>query len=193
MDYKFISGTKAAKQLGIHINTLRKYADEGKIEIIKTKGGIRRYNVDKYVQENTNVEQPQIERKKVCYCRVSKPKQKADLEKQIQYMKERYPTHEIITDIGSGVDFDRKGLRQIVDYAITNQLEELVVSYKDRLCRIGYNLIEYILVKYSNTKIIVDNDNSENINDEVANDIIQILTVYTAKIHGMRKYKKLNL
>lgn len=186
---KYIPGNKAAKLLGIHINTLRKYADEGKIEIIKTKGGVRRYNIDKYIKENTNNEEI-INRKKVCYCRVSTHSQSDDLERQIEYMQTNYPEHEIISDIGSGINFDRKGLNKIIDYAINNELEELVVEYKDRLCRIGYNLIERILIKYSNTKIIVTEDKPETINEEIANDLMQIITVYTAKINGMRKYKK---
>ena len=126
----------------------------------------------------------------VCYCRVSTHGQSDDLERQVEFMKTRYPDFEIITDIASGINFERKGLQKIIDYAICGRLEKLAICYKDRLCRIGYPLIEHILVKYSNTDIIVEAEKPETVNEEIANDLMQIITVYTAKINGMRSYKK---
>ena len=105
-------------------------------------------------------------------------------------MLNKYPNYEIIDDIGSGINFNRKGLRKIIDFGINGQLRELVISYKDRLCRIGYELIEYILITYSKTNIIVDKHKEESLNEEISNDILQIITVYSAKMHGMRNYKK---
>jgi putative resolvase len=186
----YISGTKAAARIGIHINTLRILADEGKISAIKTPGGIRRYNVEKYIEEHINMSRTIGLKHNVCYCRVSTHGQQDDLSRQIDYMKNKYPNYEMITDIGSGINFDRKGLQLIIDYAIAGNLETLAVAYKDRLCRIGYPLIEHILTKYSNTKIIVENDSGETVNEEIAGDLMQIITVYTAKINGMRSYKK---
>ena len=100
-------------------------------------------------------------------------------------MEEKYPDFEIITDIRSGINFKRPGLKKLIDYAIQGNLNTLVVAYKDRLCRIGYDLIEYILVTYSNTHIILDKQKEETINEEIANDILQIITVYSAKINGI--------
>ncbi len=181
----YVSGKDASARLGICQATLRNYEKIGKIETIRV-GNKRRYNVEKYLSGN-NIEDA---KRAVCYCRVSTHGQKDDLERQIEYMREKYPTYEIISDIGSGINFERPGLRQILKYAIAGELGKLVVAYKDRLCRIGYELIEYILVTYSQTLIIVDNNKVETINEEMANDIVQIMTVYTAKINGMRKYKK---
>ena len=107
-------------------------------------------------------------------------------------MKEKYPGYKIIGDVGSGINFKRKGLRKIIDLAILNKLDTLVVSYKDRISRIGYDLIEFILVNYSNTKIIIDKHKEETVQEEIANDLIEIMTVYTGKISGMRSYKKDN-
>ena len=104
-------------------------------------------------------------------------------------MKERYPNHEIISDIGSGINFKRKGLIKIIDYALEGNLEQLVIAYKDRLCRIGYDLIEYLLLKYSDTEIILDSEKIETLEEEISNDILQIINVYSAKINGMRSYK----
>jgi len=104
-------------------------------------------------------------------------------------MSEKYPEYEIISDVGSGINFKRSGLTKLIDYAIDGRLETLVIAYKDRLCRIGYDLIEHILTKHSNTDIIIDAAKDETINEEIANDILQIITVYSAKINGMRSYK----
>ena len=86
-------------------------------------------------------------------------------------MKEKYPDYEILTDIGSGINFKRKNLIKIIDYAIENKLEELVVSYKDRLCRISYELLEYIMLKYSKTKIKIENEEKESPEKEVTDDL----------------------
>ena len=104
-------------------------------------------------------------------------------------MKNKYPKYEIISDIGSGINFKRPGLNRIIDYAISGKLMNLVISYKDRLCRIGYDLIENILINYSNTKIIVENNKNETSNEKISNDILQIINVYSAKINGMRQYR----
>jgi putative resolvase len=105
-------------------------------------------------------------------------------------MEEKYPDYEIITDIGSGINFQRSGLIKLIDYSISGVLDTLVVAYKDRLCRIGYGLIEHLMLKYSNTNIIIELNNDETANEAMANDILQIITVYSAKINGMRSYKK---
>jgi putative resolvase len=188
---EYISGLKASKITGLHINTLRRYADDGKIEAIVTPGGRRQYNINKFMNDNINIKNRNIPIEfNVCYCRVSSYGQSDDLERQVEFMKNKYPTFEIITDIGSGINFERPGLKKIIDYAIEGKLKKLAISYKDRLCRIGYSLIEYILTKYSNTQIIVELEKVETVNEEIANDLMQIITVYTAKINGMRSYKK---
>lgn len=104
-------------------------------------------------------------------------------------MIERYPDHEIIKDIGSGINFKRKGLQKIIELAINGELEEIVITYKDRLCRIGYDLLEFIFEKYSKTKIIIVNDEFKLPHQEITEDLIEIITVYSSKIHGTRSYK----
>jgi len=104
-------------------------------------------------------------------------------------MKIKYPEHEILTDIGSGINFHRGNLKKIIDLGIKNNLEELVIAYKDRLCRIGYDLIEYILKEYSNTKIIIEKEEEKSPEKELTDDLIEIITVFSSKLHGMRSYK----
>lgn len=184
MKNNYISGGKASKILGISQNTLRLYANEGKIKYILTAGKQRRYNIDDFIINNKI-----FNRKNICYCRVSTHGQKDDLVRQVEYMKHKYPKYEIITDVGSGINFQRPGLIKIIDYAINNEIENLVIAYKDRLCRIGYELIEYILLTFSLCKITVENHDEETINEIMAKDILQVITVYSAKLNGMRSYK----
>ncbi len=87
-----------------------------------------------------------------------------------------------------GINFKRKGLRKIIDLAISGNLEELVITYKDRLCRIGYNLLEYILLKYSTNIIAVKYENKPQ-SQEIVDDLIEIITVYSSKLYGSRSNK----
>ena len=184
---EFISRREAVKILKIHYTTLYRYADDGKIDQIRTPKNRRLFNIAKYLRET----QPNINEKiDICYCRVSSNGQKEDLERQIQYMKDRYPNYEIISDIGSGINFKRKGLIKIINYGIKGKLHNLVIAYKDRLCRIGYELIENILTTYSQTNIIIENNIDSSPEEEVVNDLLQIITVFSARVNGLRSYSK---
>lgn len=188
MNNEYVNMRTAIEILGLSKKTLQNYDRDGKIETIRTSGNWRRFNVKKYLKEN-NIKVDEEKRKKIIYCRVSSYERKADLERQVLYLKTKYKEHEIITDIGSGINFKRKGLKKIIDYAIRNKLEEIVVTYKDRLCRIGYELVEYILKTYSDTKIIIDKVTDHNVNDIIVKDLIEIITVYSSKLHGVRSNK----
>lgn len=174
-------------RLKISYPTLYKIADRNEIETVKV-GGQMMYNLGKYLREKGMNEN---ERQKIAYCRVSTLKQKEDLERQKKYMMEKYPTYRIITDIGSGLNFKRKGLNEIIEEAIKGNVEEVVIAYKDRLARFGYELIETLIKKYSGGKIIVINKNEEETpTEELTKDIVSIMNVYVAKVNGLRKYKK---
>jgi len=182
---KYYNSKETCITLGICRKTLQRWADEGKIETIRTEGGWRKYNLDKYLK----LTKPKI---KICYARVSSHDRAEDLGRQSDYLKNKYPDHELITDIGSGINFKRKGLLRILNLAITNELDELVITYKDRLCRIGYDLISWILTTYSNTKIIIMFDEDKPVSQEITDDLIEIITVYSSKIYGTRTYKNKN-
>jgi putative resolvase len=190
----------ASKKLGVHWQTLRNWEKQGKIKTIRSPGGKRYYDIDNFmtdiennsdVKENHNndVEENRNIRRKICYCRVSSYSQKPELENQIKYMTEKYPNHEILYDIGSGINFNRLNLNKIINYGIKNELEELTIAYKDRLCRIGYELIEKILIENSNTNIIIENDEIKSPEEELTNDLIEIITVFSSKLYGIRSYK----
>ena len=186
---KFIPSRKACAILGVSADYLRKLDDLDKIQTIRTEGNKRLYNVNKYVNDNVSfTDESKISKKSFCYCRVSTPKQKNDLERQIQYMKNLYPNIEIITDIGSGINFKRKGLLKLLDFAHRGLLNEVIVAYKDRLCRFGFELFEHLFKSQSDAKITVINDDPVSKEEEVVQDILQIITVFSARVNGLRTY-----
>lgn len=201
---KYLGKKQALNILGLSGMTLLKLEKENKIEVIKTIGGHRKYNVQKYIDDNkkesepinnktnnkTNNSKTNNEKKNICYIRVSTVGQKTDLEHQKEYMIKKYNNYEIIEDIGSGINFNRKGLRKIIKLGIEGKINKLVVAYKDRLTRFGFELIEDLIKEYSNGEIIIENEKEEKEpKEELVDDVLQILNVYTAKMNGLRKYK----
>lgn len=178
--------------LHIHYQTLRNMVIRNDIQVVSF-GNKYLYNLDKYLLDNkidkiTN-NNFIVKRVNICYCRVSSKKQYLDLERQIQFMKLKYPNHQLISEIGSGINYKRKGLTKIIDLAIEGKINELVIAYKDRLARIGYELIEHIIITHSKGKIIIVNKLEEQTpTEELVKDVISIMNVYVAKINGLRKY-----
>ena len=95
----------------------------------------------------------------------------------------------IITDIASGLNFNRPGLNKIIKMALNKEVDEIIVTYKDRLARFGFELLENILKESSNGKITVLNNNDDSPEEELTKDLVSIINVFSAKLNGMRKYK----
>jgi putative resolvase len=190
MNNSYLTRKEATKILGIHYHTLYKLAEKKEIETAKI-GSRQLYNVNKYLQSKKIININQV-RRKICYCRVSSSKQKEDLNRQIEQMTKKYPEYELIKDIGSGLNMNREGLNKIIDYAIKGEIEILVIAYKDRLVRFGYEMIERIIKDYSSGIIKIENSKEEETPMiELSKDIVSIMNVYVAKMNGLRKYKKL--
>lgn len=185
----FIPYHTAKEQLGISVQTLRKWADEGLIPSIRTPGGQRLYGVQQYLgttKEGKNTETKQ----KFCYCRVSSQGQKDDLQRQIEYMSDKFPNHKIISDIGSGINFRRKGLRSIIQMASQGMVEQVVVAYRDRLCRFAFELIEWIFQIHGVELLVLNQEVDSSGNTELAEDLLAIVNVFNCRVNGKRKYKK---
>ena len=178
----YIPGRKAAAQLGIHQNTLRRYADEGQIRAIRTKSGQRRYDVDAYMRESADATL-------VCYCRVSSAKQREDLaRRQVAFMQERYPDAEIVQDIGGGLNFKRKGLVALLERLHRGDKLHIVVAHRDRLARFGFELIQWLAEQNGGRVLVLDNvDHSPE--QELTQDILAILHTFSCRLHGLRRYR----
>jgi predicted site-specific integrase-resolvase len=173
---------KAVEFLGLHPNTLRKYADEGSIRSIKNGAGQRLYDVESYRRDCAK---PAI----ICYCRVSSAKQKEDLKRQVEYMRERYPEAEVIEDIGSGLNFKRKGLRSLLVRLMRGDKLTIVVACRDRLCRFGFDLFEF-LAQQNGGSVMVLEQSSDSPESELTSDLLSILHVFSCRMHGLRSYGK---
>ena len=178
----FIPSRKAVKYLGVCANTLRKWADDGKIKYIRNPAGQRLYDV-------SSVEQSSPTCKSYCYCRVSSHKQKDDLVRQKEFMQEKFPEHIIIADIASGLNFKRKGLLFLLEQSSLGNVKEVVVAHRDRLCRFGFEFLEWFFNKHNVRLMVLDNVKSSP-ESELVTDILSILTVFSCRIHGLRKYAK---
>lgn len=185
----FISINKASQILGVHQNTLRKWADDGQIETIRSKGGHRRFNVDRYIRDRQLVEDGHRGRR-ICYCRVSATKQKGDLQRQIEFMRQRYPGYEIISDVGSGLNYNRKGFKTILDAAYEGDIAELVVAFKDRLCRFGFDMVKYIIEEKNDGRLVVLNNRDVSPQQELVEDLTSIIYSFGGRLHGLRTYSK---
>ena len=121
--------------------------------------------------------------------RVSSNSQKDDLERQKEFMTKSYPDYIIIEEIGSGLNLNKKGIKKNLYLIIDGKVEELVVAYRDRLTRFGFELFEDLIKKYSNGKIIVLNEKEKlKPEEEIVKDLMSIMNVYVAKMNGLRKY-----
>lgn len=129
------------------------------------------------------------EKKKACYCRVSSSKQKDDLDRQIAFMRTKFPSHEIISDVGSGINWKRGGLKTILGLALNKQLTEVVVAHRDRLCRFAFELIEWIL-ECNGVRLVVLNEKKNSSESELAEDLLSIIHVFSCRQMGRRRYNK---
>jgi predicted site-specific integrase-resolvase len=198
---KYVSGKEVSKVLGVHERTLYCWDKKGKIDTIRTPGNKRLYNLEKYLKEQNpsfkvfeeTLDEDKIDRLKIIYTRVSSHSQKDDLERQKEYMVKKYPNYLLIEDIGSSLNFNRRGLRKIIKWAILGKVEEVVVAYKDRFARFGFELIEDLITEYSNGKITILNKvKDEEPEEELVKDLLQIMNIFVAKMNGLRKYKNVD-
>ena len=187
---KYYSITEMSKLLNVTAQTLRNWDKNGKLKPHHTTDSGYRY----YSQEQLNrvLGIKDKSRKVIGYCRVSSHKQKDDLDRQIQnmetYLLAQGRPFEIITDIGSGINYNKRGLKELVKLITQNEVDKVVILYKDRLLRFGYEIIEYIASLYNCEIEIIDNTEKTE-QQELVEDMIQIITVFSCKLQGKRANK----
>lgn len=192
---KYYSINKFSKILGVSAQTLRNWDRNGKLHPHHTSISGYRYYSQNQLNQIINIKSD-IERVVIGYCRVSSNKQKDDLTRQIENMKtyliSQGKPFKIISDIGSGINYNKKGLEELIKLIIQNKVQKVVVFYKDRLLRFGFELIEYIANLYNCSIEIIDNTKKTE-QEELVEDLIQIITVFSCKLYGKRanKAKKL--
>lgn len=189
---KYYSSKDVTKILGVTAQTLRNWDKEGKLKPSYTKSNGYRYYSEDVILSYTQERKTKKEVSVVLYARVSSKEQQDDLERQIsnlkEYAKDKYEKYDVISDIGSGINYERPGLKKLIEKINKKQVDIIVVLYKDRLLRFGFELVEYF-AKLNNVKIEVIDKIDKNQDQELVEDLVQIITVFSCKLQGKRKKK----
>lgn len=188
---KYYSINEFSKILGVSAQTLRNWDANGKLHPHHTSSNGYRYYSHEQLNQVMNIK-PNIDRKIIGYCRVSSNKQKDDLQRQEEnmrmYLLSQGKPFEIISDIGSGINYKKKGLRQLLKMITSNEVEKVVVLYKDRLLRFGFELVEYV-ASLHNCEIEIVDTTKKSEQQELVEDLVQIITVFSCKLQGKRANK----
>ena len=190
---KLLTTAQAAKLLGVSVATTRRWDAEGLLKAQWTQGGHRRFDPDTLpgVIGKTPI-QPQP-RKTIAYARVSTSKQQGDLERQKQVLEmfcaARGWSHETIADLGSGLNYKKKGLQQALTAIMAGKVERLVITHKDRLLRFGAELVFSICQAKGCEVVVINEAPDATFEEDLARDVLEIITVFSAKLYGSRSHK----
>ncbi len=179
---------EASKFYGVSKTTIRKWANTNRIECKRTVGNQRVFNISQNPIIKEDGKRQQDNREDYIYVRVSSKKQKDDLERQKNFMLSKFPNSKIITDIGSGLNYKRKGLRKLLDLSFKNKISRVIIFSKDRLCRFGFEMFEWLFER-NQTSILVFKSTYKTPEEEFTEDILAILQVFSCRWNGKRKYK----
>ena len=196
MNSKHITNYKPkdfAELLGVSVKTLQRWDRENILKAKRTPTNRRYYTYEQYL-EFKGINSADSDRKTVIYTRVSTNGQKDDLINQMGFLlnftsSKGIIVDEIIKDIGSGLNYNRKKWNKLIEECMENKIDSIIVTHKDRFIRFGYDWFERFLGKF-NVKIIVVNNEFLSPQEELVQDIISILHVFSCRIYGLRKYKK---
>lgn len=177
---KYVTPKEAAAHYGVNISTLRRWDNEGKLDSIRTPGNQRRFCIEYEGPKNKPI---------VCYARVSTHSQRDDLDRQIEFLRSKYPSAELVSEIGSGLNFKRRKFLKILERICAGDISTLVVAYADRAVRFGFPLIEW-LCQQNGVKLMVLNQRNLSPEAELVEDILSILHCFSARLYGLRKYQK---
>lgn len=188
MNGQAVSSREARARLGISTSTLRRWANSKAIPTIRTPGNHRLYDISSLVGAAPK-QRPTNDKQCIVYCRVSSHGQKDDLDRQVEHMRAMFPSHRIVTDISSGINFQRKGLRSILELSSRGLVEEVVVAYRDRLCRFAFDLVSWVLSLHGTRLVVLHQALDGSAESELAADLLAIVNVFTCRVNGRRKYK----
>lgn len=195
---KYVSIGKAAEMLGVSHSSLRRWDESGKLVAERTPGGRRRYLVNEIASFNPlGLERAALSRPTIAYARVSSHDQKADLDRQAKvlemYCAAQGWQYELIRDLGSGMNYRKKGLVMLIDRIVEGQVGRLVLTHKDRLLRFGAELIFSICEAKSVEVVVINQGDDQSFEEELASDVLEIVTVFSARMYGAcsRKNQKL--
>jgi excisionase family DNA binding protein len=178
---------EAATLLGVTVRTLHRWELDGKIKSTRTAGGHRRYDIVDLISNKSDTQLT------VGYARVSSHDQKKDLTRQVIVLESYCAKHgwgfEIIQDLGSGMNYKKKGLIRLIKLITSYQVERLVLTHKDRLLRFGSDLIFTLCEQFGTEVIIINRSDDSTFEEDLASDVLEIITVFSARLYGSRSHK----
>jgi len=189
---------ETAEILGVSVKTVRRWADSGKLKSTRSPTGHRRFNLIDIQEVRDGVTVKPQTRVTINYARVSSQDQKADLERQIKVLESYSSCHgwqyETISDLGSGLNYKKKGLKKLLNRIMKGDVGRLVLTHKDRLLRFGSELV-FAMCEEFNTEVVIINQSKEEISfeQELATDMIELVTVFSARLYGSRSKKNKKL
>ena len=196
MSRKMVSIHEAAEFLGVAAQTLRRWEREGKLTPDeRTPGGRRRYDLARLRPEQFHA--PEAALRTIAYARVSSHDQKDDLERQKQvlelYCARQGWTFEVVADLGSGMNYHKKGLKRLLDAMVEGRIGRLVITHKDRLLRFGAELV-FAICEAKNVEVVILNQGEDTtFEEDLAKDVLEIITVFSARLYGSRSRKNQKL
>lgn len=199
MKKKLLTIGEAAKVLGVTTTTLRNWDKNGLLHPDEhTRGGNRRYKLESLKNVNPDVRYKSDDLKTIAYARVSSHDQKEDLIRQVSVLEAYCAKHgfeyEVIQDLGSGMNYYKKGLTKLLNLILDGQVKRLVLTHKDRLLRFGAELV-FAICEAKEVEVIIINKGEENVKfeEELAKDVLEIITVFSARLYGSRSNKNKKL
>ncbi len=193
---RLVSIGEAAKALGVSVTTLRRWEASGRLVAEHTAGGHRRYDLAKLRPELFRAEETS-QRRTVAYARVSSYDQKDDLERQKQvlelYCARQGWMFEVIADLGSGMNYHEKGLKRLLGAIVDGQIGRLVITHEDRLLRFGAELVFAICEAKGVEVVILNQGEDTTFEEDLAKDVLEIITVFSARLYGSRSRKNQKL
>lgn len=190
-----ISIGKAAQQLGVSRETLRRWEEAGKISSERTPKGHRRYDIASLrgIIPNKKLEHKHT----VAYARVSSQDQKEDLKRQVILLESYCSCHgwtfEVLQDLGSGLNYSKKGLKKLIFELCSGKIGRLVITHKDCLLRFGAELIFTLCEQFGTEVIILNASEDTSFEDDLVQDVLEIITVFSARLYGSRSHKNKKL
>ena len=181
-----------AELIGVSVKTLQRWDNDNKLKAYRTPTNRRYYTYEQYLKYTGKID-VNDKRKIVIYTRVSTSNQKEDLKNQVEFLRQYANAKgiivdEVIEDYGSGLNYNRKKWNKLINECMENKVKTIIISHKDRFIRFGYDWFERFLSKFEVSFIIVNNE-SLSPQEELVQDIISILHIFSCRIYGLRKYK----
>ncbi|WP_048146551.1 IS607 family transposase [Pyrococcus abyssi] len=190
---RLLTPRQVAEILGVSFITIKRWIYSGKIRAVKLPTG--KWRIPESEVKRILGEKPPEETRAVIYARVSSSDQRKDLERQVEYLlnyctAKGYKLVDTITDIASGLNTRRKGLQKLFKLVSERKVDVVLVTYKDRLTRFGYEYLEYFFSQFDVRIEAIHGEEKKDAQQELVEDLIAIITSFAGKLYGLRSHKK---